>query len=474
MPSCPQADCLVASGLGSQVVLPDDPKYLARVESYFDNGAKLHPACFVQPQTAVEVATAVRALAKDGQEFAVRAGGCINRVGSNNISGGVTIDLILLNGVEYNPQTHKADVGPGATWKEVYDELEGRGRVVGGGRVGSVGVGGFLLGGGISFHSGRCGFACDTVVAYEVVLADGTTITATSEQHKDLFRALKGGGNNFGIVTRFTMETYPAPDTVWGGVSLKPIDTLHVASQALQDFTSNVSSDLDSTMIFVAAHQPEYGGNTVLTLCFNAAGVEKPQAFKKFLDLPETFSKYQIGKVQDLLPLSELPLNNVWYSLAVKNDAAIISKASELIYKLANDLKANIADGEFTTHCAFQPIPRVYTERSLAAGGNVMGLDNYPHDTITLQVSASVKTAELAEWVRPQVEAVVEEVRAFAGEDRLCPWLYLNYAHSSQKVLESYGRENVDLIKAVAAKYDPDGVFQRLCPGGFKISAVKA
>lgn len=188
--------------------------------------------------------------------------------------------------------------------------LEKHNRIVGGGRVANVGVGGYLLGGGMSIFQGRHGFAFDSVVGYEVVLADGAIVTATSEQHLDLFQALKGGGNNFGIVTRFTIKTYPIKGPVWGGVALKGADVAPAAAQALEEFTTNASNDPDSTMILVVCHQPPYGGDGVLTLTFNAAGVEKPKAFSKFMEFPDAFSSYKSGKIQELLPFSELPLDH--------------------------------------------------------------------------------------------------------------------------------------------------------------------
>lgn len=108
------------------------------------------------------------------------------------------------------------------------------------------------------------------------------------------------------------------------------------------------------------------------------------------------------------------------------------------------------------------------------AGGNVLGLDKIPCDAVMLLVSVSVKTAEVADWVGPRVEAVVGDLRAFAvSRDAFVPWTYLNYAHASQDVLQGYGADNINRIRRVAAKYDPEAVFQRLCTGGFKISAVE-
>lgn len=159
--------------------------------------------------------------------------------------------------------------------------------------------------------------------------------------------------------------------------------------------------------------------------------------------------------------------------MTIKNDASIIEKAAELHNQLAKELQENILDQDFASHVSFQPIPRLFVERSLAVNpnGNVLGLEQNRYDAILIQASASVRTPELADWVRPKVRAVVEGTRAFAAtiDGGVVPWIYLNYAHSSQDVLQSYGQENLRLIRETAAKYDSEGVFQRLCPGGFKL-----
>lgn len=107
--------------------------------------------------------------------------------------------------------------------------------------------------------------------------------------------------------------------------------------------------------------------------------------------------------------------------------------------------------------------------------GNVLGLEQNAYDGIVIQISASVRTPELEELVRPKVRGLLEGVRAFAStiEGGVLPWIYMNYAHSSQDVLQSYGPDNVRRIRDAASRYDPEGVFQYLCPGGFKISSIK-
>ncbi|KAI1080925.1 hypothetical protein F5B20DRAFT_579742 [Whalleya microplaca] len=467
----PQAECLLAAGLQSRILFPNDEEYTARNDSYWCNSAKLHPACIVQPRSALEVSAAVKALADADQAFAVRSGGHTNWAGSNNIDGGVTIDLSLINLTIYDATTETAHIGPAATWKHVYAELEKHGRVVPGAREAEVGVGGFLLGGGNTFYSGRYGFACDNVVAYEVVLADGRIVTAdTAGGYADLFRVLKGGSNNFGIVTRFTMRTL-ASGPIWGGYAVLPITVMPDAAEAIADFTSNMWRDPDSTLNFSVCHIPRFGGDAVVTVCTNVAGVENPPAFEKFLEMPAVVNNLKMTTLQEVLPYTSLPPDyyNIWYTLCFKNDASIITKTNELHSQLAVQVKEKVPDGDFSTYCSFQPVPNTFTRHSMAAGGNMLGLERYTHDAIMIQANVSVHSKELAEWARSRVRGMVDE----SIDDGVCPWLHLNYASPDQEVLKSYGGENLLKMREVAIKYDPHGVFQRLCPGGFKISAVE-
>lgn len=154
--------------------------------------------------------------------------------------------------------------------------------------------------------------------------------------------------------------------------------------------------------------------------------------------------------------------------MTFKNDATFIIKASEMLYQFSEQLQAQTSD--FTTHVAFQPLPRLYAEKAAAAGGNILGLEHIPFDAVMLQVSVSVKDPKVAEWAHPRVEAFVAELREFTkSRNGFVDWTYLNYAHSSQNVLDGYGQDNVSVIKQVAAKYDPQGFFQKYCQGGFKV-----
>lgn len=151
-----------------------------------------------------------------------------------------------------------------------------------------------------------------------------------------------------------------------------------------------------------------------------------------------------------------------------------MAKAAELHEDLVQDLKTKIPDDNFHTQCVFQPLPTLFAEKSVAAGGNVLGLERYKHDGIMFMATALFPTKELRDYAYPKVQAWNGEVQEFAQTipDGLSDFVYLNYADPSQNPLASYGEDNLKFLKGVAAKYDPKQVFQKLCPGGFKLIDV--
>lgn len=150
---------------------------------------------------------------------------------------------------------------------------------------------------------------------------------------------------------------------------------------------------------------------------------------------------------------------------------------------LVEELKGFVPDGDFITQCLVQPLPAAYGRASAASGTgpNILGLESQPCDGLLVVAVAMVRTRAQEAYVYPKLKAWIEGLRAFAatmnaggdGGDGNLPWIYMNYADGSQDVLRSYGEQSVKLMREVAGKYDPDRVFQNLCPGGFKISAVR-
>ncbi|KAI1858095.1 uncharacterized protein JN550_012851 [Neoarthrinium moseri] len=414
-----QAACLVRAGLKTCVFLPGDLEYQTSIGSYFSNTAKLAPACVFIPESTEQISRAVKALVAAKEKFAIRSGGHAPLSAANNIQNGVAIDLSQLNSIQYDAESKLVTFGPGVRWKHIYHELQKHERVVAGGREGETGVAGFLLGGGNTWFTAQKGFGCDNVVSYDIVLADGQIITAKQGLNADLFRALKGGSNNFGIVVK---------DIIVGGALVE------------------------------------------------TRGVKDAPAFAEWFKLPKIMDTTKSKSILDMGLETALPYNlyDTWFTLTIKNDTRIMSKAAEIHDTLVEELRSYIPEGDFITQCLFQSLPMTCAKHSVAIGGNVMGIERNKSDGLIWQLNAMVKTADQNDFAYAKVKAGVKAIKEFAGsvEGGLLDWIYLNYADRSQDPLGSYGAENLRLLKEVAARYDPGRVFQTLCPGGFKLSVT--
>ncbi|KAG8158622.1 hypothetical protein KVR01_011744 [Diaporthe batatas] len=357
------ADSLYDAGLASQVLLPSDPDYAGREDSYWCNDAKLGPACIVRPRSADEVSTALKALVSAGHQFAVRSGGHMSWAGANNIANGITIDLGLINHVNVDAASETVNIGPGGRWRDVYHELHKHNYTVAGGREANVGVGGFLLGGGLAFLNSQRGFACDDIISYEVVLADGSIVTADKDHHARLFRALKGGSNNFGIVTNFRMNML-SNNKIWGGLTISPKEYISSSIDAMHNFTTKVKDNPTETVWTLLMHSPELGDikDTVIATAYaSMVGTEKAPAFKEFLDIPTTISQLGIKTVSEFTVEYTQSTHHhvIWFTCAFKNDKRIMAKASELHDILVEDLKGVVPDENFITqNCEIMHTPK--------------------------------------------------------------------------------------------------------------------
>lgn len=296
---CRQAKVLLDNGLGSQVLVSSDPLYGVRQAMYWSKTARLKPACIVRPRSPSEVSTTVKALVDANEKFAIRSGGHATSAGVSNIEDGVTIDLSLLSHIEFDEKSETVRIGPGNTWKQVYKELQKQNRVVAGSRDGNVGVGGFLLGGGYSWITACEGWGCDNVVAYEVVLADGQIVTADRNAQADLFVALKGGGNNYGIVTSFMMRTMRC-DRVWGGKVVVPKEAIPDVIRITSSFANNVKQYPHSNLIVVITYLPEKQDMVASGAVVQTRGVEADAALKDWMDLPNIVNTTKMTTTYEL------------------------------------------------------------------------------------------------------------------------------------------------------------------------------
>ncbi|KAF8993100.1 hypothetical protein BDQ17DRAFT_1368779 [Cyathus striatus] len=218
---------LTSSGYQGEIIHPTDELYTASTQTWGEQG-KLSPKLALRPKSTLDVSKAIVWLTTNNIEFAVRSGGC-----GDSQSNGVIVDMAHLT--KYNPTTSSVHIGPGQTWHKAYTALADKPVTVLGGRVGYVGVGGFILGGGLSYLANLYGIAADSLIDAEVVLADGSIVRAKDDE--DLLFALKGAGHAFGVVTELILKAHPKPSTVYGGVLLFPITSFTALSEKMCTIT---------------------------------------------------------------------------------------------------------------------------------------------------------------------------------------------------------------------------------------------
>ncbi|KAL4931415.1 FAD-binding oxidoreductase [Aspergillus undulatus] len=465
-------DNLRIAGLGDVLYLPGEDAYNDRVASHWSLTAQLKPWAIVQPRTTEEVSKAVKAIVDAPDvRFAVRSGGHMQWAGASSIADGITIDLGLMASTTYDAKTEIASLQPGGSWAVSYKELEKHGRMVAGGREGKVGIAGLLTGGGKTFYTCRVGWGCDQIVNYEVVLADGSIVNANSETNPDLFRAVKGGGNNFGIMTRFDMVTFPAKN-IWNAT--QKISKQHTAEvvEALIHFEKNLSATPNDHILVMWTYIPKAEDHIIVMDLVNLDGQEDAETLGGFLSIPGQRDDYTTS-VATKLETFIVPSgrHDTWFTLTFKADARIILKASEVFEALIETVKTQIPDHNFSSQMVLQPLAASFAQHSVARGGNMLGTERIKDDCIILVWALEVATAELNETVgRPALRVAIDEIESFAKSvDGDVDFRYLNYCDGSQDPITRYGEENVRKMREVSQRVDPDGVFQRRVPGGFKI-----
>ncbi|HEX6048487.1 MAG TPA: FAD-binding oxidoreductase, partial [Gemmatimonadaceae bacterium] len=207
------------SELKGRVITPDDPAY-DQARTVFYGGIDKRPSVIARVSGVDDVRRVIAKARNEGYELAVRSGGH-SIVGHSTTDGGIVIDLREMSKIEVDPDARTAWVETGATALQVTQALAAYGLVIGFGDAGSVGVGGITLGGGIGFLVRKFGMTIDAVLAAEIVTADGRHLRVDEEHHPDLFWAIRGGGGNFGVVTRLKYRLHELRQFT-GGILVLP------------------------------------------------------------------------------------------------------------------------------------------------------------------------------------------------------------------------------------------------------------
>lgn len=493
-------DALKQAFPGDQIALPGTEAYEASNDVYLSaRQSDYTPAAIFQPRNTQDVAAFLRLAKEKDVQFAIRGGGQQPLEACSNIEGGITVDLSLLRGIELKDGV--VSVGAGERWGPVYEKVQAAGLGVAGSRSARGGIGGLALSGGLSFFSSREGFICDNVVGFEVVLASGHVVRADAAENPDLWRALRGGGNNFGVVTRFDLRTFPQRP-FWGGMVFYAASGANWRGQveALVDEVRGPEPSADTHIMVSLGYSAQFGdrmmglngvyytGPDAASACGAEEGPAEtsgkaprvPPPLRPFTDVQPQLG--QLGSLRTMT-LAEAAAEHAvmaaterqrcaYMNCTLRADAGALVSAAEIYAEAVGPLKP--VEG-VTLSFTLQAYPVSLLRRTAELGGNALGLDAHARAGEPL-VSVLLLTC----WRRREDDARVMGVlrgalgaieRDADARGQRVPYTYLNYASDFQDPLSSYGEENKRFLREVGRKYDPDGLFQKNVPGGFKLYA---
>ncbi|OTB15927.1 hypothetical protein K445DRAFT_317556 [Daldinia sp. EC12] len=428
------------------------------------------PYCIIQPKTAQDVSKAIKTISHYGVKFAVRSGGHSPNPGWSSVGHeGILIDLQNLNQIDLSDDKKVASIGPGARWGEVISNLDAQGATVIGGRIPSVGVAGVILGGGYFHFIGQYGTAADNVKNFEIVLSDGTITNANSSVNPDLFWALKGGGPNFGIVTRFDLYTVPVRG-IWYQASIYSVDQADAILEAYAKWQQNEgATDLKATVgLGISLDAISLG------LVYSEPTTDQPSAFAPFRDLEQLMvavppTNGSITALTAIMAGTGAGADRHDYRAASTRIDAQLYKEVHAFWR-EKALAVREATGANQTF-TIQPVPRNVAIQGEQKGGNPMNILKENHGWWTTIVDwNNEKDDDLVRSVSIQTSEKWKQL----GDERglSVPFLFMNDASRDQNPLASYGTENVNKLKQISQKYDASQLFQKQQNSGFLLSKV--
>ena len=248
----------LGGALSGRIIRPGDEEWDAARRFHSGVG---EPAVVVRASSVAEVIAAVRLAATEGLAVLVRGGG---HSAWGEVGGGMTIDLSALDDIDVTGDTVR--IGGGATWGAVAAALAPHGLGISSGDTASVGVGGLTLGGGIGWMVRAWGLAADQLVGAQLVTAAGVVVEVTDDTEPELMWALRGGGGNFGVVTRFDFRAHPLPRVVFATFALE--GDARPALRALRDLLRTAPRALTVTYMDVPPMDPSAPAGATITACW--------------------------------------------------------------------------------------------------------------------------------------------------------------------------------------------------------------
>lgn len=410
------------------------------------------PALIAECSCVDDVVAAVKHAAANGLTAVARCGGH-SVSGASMPEGGLVIDLGAMDQVDVDPEARIAHVGGGALLGDLDAATQAHGLAVTAGVDPTTGAGGLTLGGGIGFLARKLGLTIDKLEGVQIVLADGSVVEANAGSYPDLFWALRGGGGQFGIVTRFDYRLAPIGPEIVTAWAFYPLEKAHEVVRFIRSFMHDASDDVGLVPVFtrVPPTEPfpaEWHGRK----CLAAVGFH--------------IGEEQIARteMQPLLEQADLIFGFCMtqpYVEFQKSFAEANPHGNRFYWKsiFVDDLSDELVDVMLE---GIQTIPGEYTSIFIEALGGAVSRVGVT-DTAFANRSARYNLGISAGWIDPAMD---EEAIATSRVcyDRLKPFsdgtVYLNYLDRDEVDRTSAGfGPNYDRLCAVKAQYDPANLF---------------
>jgi FAD/FMN-containing dehydrogenase len=435
------------AALTGRVIAPDDPEYDA-ARTVFYGGINRRPAAIVRAANATDVATIVSLARERGLELAVRSGG--HSLAGHSVSeGGIVLDLADMRALQIDAEGRTAWAEPGLTAVEYTTATNAYGLATGFGDTGSVGIGGITLGGGVGYLVRKHGLTIDDLLAADIVTADGRLRRVDAETHPDLFWAIRGGGGNFGVVTRFQFRLHEV-GTVVGGMLMLPatadvIAGFIAAAAAAPDELSTIANIMPAPPLpFLPAEQ--HGRLVIITMLVYAGPVEAGErAVAPFRALATPLADMvRPMPYPEIYPPDEEGYHPVGTARTMFMDA-VDRRAAELIVDYLQAATAPIAVAQLRVLGG--AMARVHVEATAFAHRrsgimvNVAAVDEQPdeaaaHDAWVTRFAAALLQDDAGAYVN------------FLGDEGVA------------RIRAAYPGATWDRLRAIKAQYDPTNLFR--------------
>jgi FAD/FMN-containing dehydrogenase len=433
------------------VITPDHPGYEA-ARRVWNGMIDKRPVLIARCSSATDVKSALAHARAEGLPIAVR-GGAHNVAGHATVDGGMVIDLSPMKSIRVDAQQRLAFADAGLAWGEFDAATQAHGLATTGGMISTTGIAGLTLGGGIGWLMRKHGLTVDNLVAAEVVTAEGELLRASEAENQDLFFALRGGGGNFGIVTRFVYGLHPVQHVI-GGMALYPAARAGAILRFFREVTERAPDELTLLCAFISAPPAPFVPEHLhlkpvlaIALCYTgdlAEGTRIAQPIKSFgppaVDLIGAMPYQALQSMMD--PGAPAGMQNYWKtsSLTTLSDAAI-----DVLVEHASRRRSPLS--QVHLHHLGGAVARVpkgitaFAHRGAAFAMNIVGAWPEPAET-----EADTR------WVREFADAMAPHTAA---------GVYVNFLgnEGEERVRAAYGDETYARLVEVKTRLDPNNVF---------------